>query len=276
MSSQRPVGIIHKNDLGAYLGDWKNTMQTMYSAITRRNPGEAQRYRITRIPTPIESFSFNSGDFSILLRYLDDKLEILEQAQITPNQFPYQSYADARLFLKVFFVFLRIQLDDLSGIIGYFYKANEGIELPKSFDSLQKRAKKGTLPADLCQLLEPTFSWFPKMKDTRDDLVHYFDSMLLSFQQGTGGRNIIGHFNIKGRASYIEGDTRKCVGLLLSEYQKLIDNLLDHFDSKFQEWYGIVQGKSSRSMSIIEGGISLWWAYKYGDYRNETLQVIED
>lgn len=276
MSSQRPVRIIHKNDIGAYLGNWKNAMQVIHSAITRKNPGEAQRYRIVRIPMPIESLSFNSGDFSMLLRYLDGKLEILEQTPlVVGQQIDYQAYADARLFLKVFFIFFRILLDDLSGIIRYFYKTNEGIELPKSFDDLQKKAKKGTLPADLCQLLEPTFSWFPKMKDTRDDLVHHFDSILLSFQQSTGGRNIIGHFNIRGRASHIEEDTRKYVGFLLGEYQKLIDNLLDHFDNKFQEWYGIVQGKSGRSMSIIEGGISLWWAYKYGGYRNETLQVVE-
>jgi hypothetical protein len=277
MSSQRPVRIIHRNDLGAYLGDWKNAMQVMYSAITRRNPGEAQRYRIARIPTPIESFSFNSNDFSILLGYLDDKLEILEQTPLVAGQqIDYQAYADARLFLKVFFIFLRILLDDLAAIIEYFYKKNEGIGLPPSFNDLQENAKKRVLPTDLYQLLEPTFLWFPEMRDTRDDLIHHYDSILLSFKQGTDGKSIIGHFNIKGRASRIEEDTRKHVGLLLSEYQRLIDNLLDHFDTKFREWYGIVQGKSGRSMSIIEGGISLWWAYEYGGYRNETLQVIED
>jgi hypothetical protein len=29
-------------------------------------------------------------------------------------------------------------------------------------------------------------------------------------------------------------------------------------------------------MSITEDGISLWWAYKYANYTNETLQVLEE
>lgn len=276
MDSPRLIRIIHKNDLSAYLGDWKNAMHFAYLTISRKNPSESQRYHVTNIPTPIESFSFNNTDFSILLGYLDDRLGILEQARIAPNQFPYQSYAEARVFLKTFFFFFRILLDDLSGIIGYFYKANGVTELPRSFDDLQKKAIKGTLPDDLQQLLQPTFSWFPKIKDSRDDLVHYFDSILLSFKQGKGGKNVVGHFNIKGRVSYNEEDTRKHIGLLLCEYQKLIDNLLDHFDTKFGEWYGIIQGKSGRTTSILEGnaGIMLWWAYKYGNYRNDNLQVI--
>lgn len=250
-------------------------MQVIYPAIARKNPGEAQRYHITRIPTAIESFFFNGTDFSILLRYLNDKVEILEQTPITREQFPYQAYADARFFVKIFFVFSRALFDDLSGIIGYFYKTNEGIELPKSFDDLLKKCKKGALPDDLSQLFEPTFSWFPKMKNTRDDLVHYFDSILLSFKQGENRKNIVGYFNVRGRDSRDEEDIRKSIGLLLSEYQMFIDNLLDHFDAKFDKWYGMARGESSRTMSIIEDGISLWWAYKYGGYRNETLQVIE-
>ncbi len=251
-------------------------MHIVHLHMARKNPEKAQRYHIVNIPTPIESFSFNNTDFSILLNFLNDKLEILEQARITPNEFPYQSYAEARVFLKSFFIFFRILLDDLSGVIGYFYKNNERIELPKSFNKLLKKAEKGTLPADLRKLLELSFSWFPKIKNTRDDLVHYFDSILLTFQQGIGEKNVVGYFNREGRTHYIEENVRKNIGLLLSEYQKFIDNLLDHFDTKFQEWYGIIQGKSGRTTSIIEGGIGLWWAYKYGDYRNDTLHVIED
>ena len=277
MSSPKLIRIVHKNDLSAYLGDWKNAMYLAYLTISRKNQSESQRYHITRIPTPIESFSFNSTDFSILLGYLDDRLRILEQVKIAPNQFSYQSYAEARVFLKTFFFFFRILLDDLSGIIGYFYKANRVIELPRSFDDLQKKAVKQSLPDDLQQILQPTLLWFSKMKDSRDDLVHHFDSILLSFKQGKGGKNIVGHFNIKGRSSYIEEDTRQHIGLLLCEYQKFIDNLLDHFDTKFGEWYGIIQGESGRTTSILQGsaGITLWWAYRYGNYRNDNLQVIE-
>jgi hypothetical protein len=67
MNPQTQIIITHKNDLPAYLGDWKAQM------------GKSKRCHITRIPKPIESFSFNSDDFSILLRYLDNRLGILEE-----------------------------------------------------------------------------------------------------------------------------------------------------------------------------------------------------
>jgi hypothetical protein len=168
-------------------------MQSMHSVMARRNQDKAQRYLVAKTPTPIESFSFNSADFQILLKYLDDKLVILEETPITPKQFSYQSYADARMFLKTFFIFLRILLDDLSGILEYFYKANERINLPSSFNDLQKKVKQGELP-ELYKLLEPTFLWFPAMRDTRNGLVHLFDSILLSFKQGANEKNIVGHF----------------------------------------------------------------------------------
>ena len=143
-------------------------MNDMYQFIVKNNPEEAQRYYIVRFPTPIESFSFNSNDLSILLRYLHDKLGTLEQSQLTTAQFPYQSYAEARVFLKAFFVFFRILPDDLAAIIKYFYKKNEGTSFTGklSFDKLIKKAEneKSPLPADLCQLLEPTFLWFPERK----------------------------------------------------------------------------------------------------------------
>ena len=106
-------------------------------------------------------------------------------------------------------------------------------------------------------------------------MIHYYDSILISFKEIEGGKNILGHFHIKGRTPYAYEDTRKFLGLVFCEYQKLIDNLLDHFDTKFRGWYGIVQGESSRTDSIIEGyaGIMLWWAYKYGNYRHKDLKV---
>lgn len=271
MISKRPIRIIHKNDLRAYLGDWKNMMNMM----SKMKPEEGQRYRVTRIPTPFEAFSFDSDDLSVLLAYLDNSLTTLEETRL--SQFNDRAYAEARVFLKTCFIIFPILLDDLSGIIGYFYKNNENLELKKSFDKLLQQSKKEGFPEDLFKLLEQTSSWFPEIKDTRDDLIHYYDSILISFKEIEGGKNILGHFHIKGRTPYAYEDTRKFLGLVFCEYQKLIDNLLDHFDTKFREWYGIVQGKSGRTGSIIEGypGFMLWWAYKYGNYRHKDLQVSE-
>jgi hypothetical protein len=250
-------------------------MGILYITIAKRKPKESKRYHIKRIPAPIESFSFNSDDFSTVLGFLDNTLRILEETPLTPSEFPYQAYGEARVFLKAFFIFLRILLDDLSGIIEYFYKTNERLELPNSFDDLLKKADKTKLPEGLSKLLRPRRSWFQELKRTRDDLIHYYDSILISFKQNGKGRNIVGHFNIKGRTLHIHEDTRKYIGSALSKYQGLIDDLLDHFDERFRDWYGIVRGKTSRTTCIIEGGIVLWWAYKYGDYRDQALKIDE-
>ena len=282
MSPQTQITITHKNDLRTYLGDWKTQMGTIYISIEKRDPEESKRYHMTRIPQPIESFSFNSDDFSIVLRYLDNTLRILEETPVTPIEFPYQAYSEARVFLKAFFIFLRILLDDLAGIIEHFYKKNERFYKKKErlgrirgFNDLLKKADMSKGPENLSKLLRPRCSWFQELKKTRDDLVHNYDSILISFKQNGKGRNVVGHFNIKERTPYVHEDTRKYIGLALSEYQRLIDDLLDHFDERFKDWYGIVQGKTSRTTTIIEGGITLWWAYKYGNYRDQTLKVDE-
>ncbi len=277
MSPQTQIIITHKNDLRAYFSDWKTQMGIIYISIEKRDPEESKRYHMTRIPQPIESLSFNSDDFSILLRYLDNTLRILEETPVTPIEFPYQAYAEARVFLKAFFIFLRILLDDLAGIIEHFYKTNERIDLckGKGFKELLKKADKSKQTEDLSKLLRPRRSWFQELKRIRDDLVHHYDSILISFRQNGEGRNVLGHFNIKEQTRYVHEDTRKYIGLALSEYQRLIDDLLDHFDERFKDWYGIVRGKTSRTTIIIEDGTTLWWAYKYGDYRNQALQVDE-
>jgi len=277
MNPQTLNSITHKNDLRTYLSDWKTQMDLLYITIAKRKPEESKRYYMTRIPKTIQSFSFNSGDFSILLRYLDNTLRILEETPVTPSEFPYQAYAEARVFLKAFFIFLRILLDDLSGIMEYFFKTNEGLNLcqGKGFSKLLKEADKGEVPEDLSKLLRERRSWFQELKKTRDVLVHRYDSILISFKKNGEGRNIVGHFNIKEGTPYVHEDTRKYIGLALSEYQRLIDDLLDHFDERFKDWYGIVQDKTSRTTTIIEGDITLWWAYKYGNYRDQTLKIDE-
>ena len=280
MSSPKRIRIVHKNDLSAYLGDWKTSMNVMSDAIGRRvSKEEGERYHITRNPKPFESFSFNSHDLSLLFTYLDDRLGVIEETPITPTQFPYQAYAEAMVFLKACYIFFRILLDDVSGIIEYFYKKNEPtVKAWKSFSDLLGKANKDSLScSELSELLKGANSWFPEMMKRRDDLVHRYETLLISFKQRQDGKNIAGQFSTKGIPTRDYEDIRDYFGFVLCEYHKFIDSLLDHFDNKFQDWYGIVRGKSSRTISIIEGnaGIMLWWAYRYGNYRNEDLQVIE-
>lgn len=277
MTCSRQIRIVHKNDLSAYLGDWKNSMNMISIGISKiKSKEEAQHYRIPRIPKPFESFSFDCNNLSVMLTYLDAKLRILEETPITPGQFNYQAYSEARVFLTASYIFLRILLDDCAGIIGYFYKNNKHLELSRRFGVLLNKANEGKLPKDLSKLLQHTNSWFPEMRRRRVELVHNYDSILISFERGKNGKNILGHFSTKSNASSEYEDIRQYFGFILCEYQRLIDNLLDHFDAKFGHWYGIHQGESSRTTSIIEGGIMLWWAYKYGNYRHKDLQVIEN
>jgi hypothetical protein len=276
----REISVVHKNDLGAYFGDWKNAMHFIYLPLARKNSVEAQRYHITKIPKPIESFSFNSTDLSLILAYLDDKLTVLEETPLTPSQFNYQAYAEARVFLKASYLFFRILLDDIAGIIEYFYKENEPNVyrgLKKGLNALLNKAKNGKLPEDLSKLLEQPIVWFPEMRKRRVDLEHHYESLLISFKQDEDGKNILGHFSTKGHTSRDYEDIRDYFGYLLCEYQAFVDNLLDHFDTKFREWYGIIQDKSGRTASIISGctALPLWWAYKYGNYRHKDLQVSE-
>jgi len=266
MTSQRTISVVHKNDLSAYLGDWKNVM----NIILKAQPPVS-------LPQTLISFSNNTYDFSLMLAYLDDRLTVLEETPLTPNQFNYQAYAEARVFLKVCYIFFRILLDDVSGIIRYFYKNNERVELSKSFNKLLKKAENGELPDDLSKLLERTSAWFPEMRKRRVDLEHQYESLLISFKQDEDGKNILGHFSTKGRTSKEYEDIREYFGFILCEYQRLIDNLLDHFDTKFRDWYGIIQGKAGRNSTIMTGcpAFPLWWAHKYGNYRHKDLQVSE-
>ena len=77
------------------------------------------------MPTPFAFLSNNTYDLSLMFAYLDDKLTVFEETPLTPSQFNYQAYAEARVFLKASYLFFRILLDDVSGIIEYFYKKNE-------------------------------------------------------------------------------------------------------------------------------------------------------
>ena len=269
MTSQRQIRIVHKNDLSAYLGDWKNML-----SIVR--PDKAQYYRHKGIPATFEALHNNTYDLCVVLEHLDSRLQVLEEKPISQPDF--QTYAEARVFLKAFYVFFCILLDNVAGIIEFFYKENQPIRgLKKGFKHLLDRGNQKDFPGDLRRLLEKPSSWFPEVVDTRDDLVHNYDSLLISIEQGEGGKTILGQFNIKGCAHREYVSIREHFGFLLCEYQKLIDNLLDHFDTEFRHWYGIVQGKLGRTVSIMSGCVALplWWAYKYGNYRREDLQVSE-
>jgi hypothetical protein len=77
-----------------------------------------------------------------MLSYLDNNLTILEKTPLAPDTFDYLAYAQARSFLKVCYLLLRILLDDVFGIIKYFYDYNESGVIAKKDESFNDLLKK--------------------------------------------------------------------------------------------------------------------------------------
>jgi hypothetical protein len=261
---------IHKNELSTYLSDLKMyiEMRNKLSKIDKNKP--------QNIPKDFQEISEHTKDLWIVLRYLDSKLKILENNKL-PLSDKFQDLADAAVFLKCTYIFYQILLDTISRIIKYFYRENEGIKLPHSlFMPPDKSNKRKNIPEDFSVILNKIYKWFPLVKDRRDDIVHDCESLLILFEGSKSGINILKHSNItykKGIKSF--GRIREYIGFLLCVYQQLIDDLLDHFDTKFKDWYGIKMVRPGRTQTGRVGDILWWWAVKYGGYENPDLKFIE-
>lgn len=217
----------HKNCLSTYLGDWM-TMIRQFSTIVNHN------YDLSEVPATFISLHDNEYDLCVTLSNLDSRLKILENNPV--SQLDHFAYSEARVFLKAFFVFFHIVLDNVSGIIEFLYKKNEpDVAIPQNFSRLLKRAQNGPLTEDLSQLILQTNTWVPEVTDIRDDLVHFYDSLLISFEKAENGNNILGYFNTKGRTSRGNIEIRAHFGRVLCQYQMFIDDLLDHLDNKFKQ-----------------------------------------
>ena len=258
---------IHKNDLSTYLSGWKRTMEAM-NKISKIGKNKPQP-----IPKEFQAISIQTTDLRIVLRYLDSKLKILENNKLSFSE-KYQDYADAIVFLKATYIFYRILLDTLAEIVRYFYTENEGIKLPHIFkDSFVKRKKWKKFPKDLSVILKKIHIWFPEVKDKRDRLVHCCESFLILIEGNKSGMNILKHTNISyGNKFKVLGRIREYIGFLLCVYQQLVDDLLDHFDTKLNDRYGIMVGRSSTNR---KGDMLWWWAEKYGNYKHSDLKINE-
>ena len=230
------------------------------------------------IPQALVSLVDNTRDLSVMLSYLDVELTILEDTPLLAGQeINYQAYSNARTFLKICYLLVRILFNDVAGVIKYFYDENEpNSGLPLSFNVLLAKAKNKKLPEDLSTLLRQTIVQFPIMRGRRNDLEHYYESLLISFRHDEDGKTIPGHFSTKIHPAKEYGDIRQSFGSILYEFHNLIDNLLDHFDNKFIVWYGFKPPRASKIIAEGYAGIMLWWAYKYGNYKPEDLVVIEN
>ncbi len=274
MTSRRLKIIHHQTDLTYYISEWRSRMNQMSRVLKVQPPVD--------IPQPLISLGDNIRDLSVMLSYLDVQLTILEETPpLAGQQIDYQAYSDARTFLKMCYLLVRILFDDVSGVIKYFYDKNEpnsGVtkSLNKLLNKAKNKDKKGELPEDLCVLLRQSIVHFPEMRGRRSNLVHDYESLLIFFDKNEDGKTILKHFSMKRYTSKEYVAIRQHFGDILCEYQKLIDNILDHFDNKFMDWYRFKPSRASKIIAEGYAGIMLWWAYKYGDYRKNGIVVIED
>lgn len=261
----------HRNVMTTYLSDWQFWVgiaeQSQRSATSIRQP----------TPKTFEALQSHTFDLSVMLRNLGSNLASLE-GLVSPAERFHQAYSDSIVFLKAAYLFLRILLDSLAGAIEYLYKKHEGQNLPQSFHKMLNRQKTGKLPSDLSTILAQANAWFPELARRRDDLVHHYLSFLIIVRPHEDGTTVLDHYEMSSKYPIEDfGDIREYLGSALSGYQRLVDDLLDHFDAKFRDWYGITLTSALRNQTIMHGtsALVLWWAAKYGDYTHTELQIDE-
>ncbi len=263
----------HKNDLSTYLSGWFMCLQMGQIAGLKNT-----RLMLTSKPKPFYAIGSHTYELSLMLSHLDSKMRILESK--SPLELDHKAYSECIVFLKASYVFYRILIDTLAGVIEYFYKKSEKINLPRSFNGLLSKHKNGRLPKELSDVIKDSISWFPDFRARRDDLVHHYESFLILFGKDPQNKTILEHSLMPGKRTPTVNnlrDIREYLGFVLKEYQQLVDGLLDHFDSKFKGWYGIVKGDKSRTETILEGSSAymIWWAAKYGNYQHPDLIIRE-
>jgi len=264
---------IHKNYLSGYLSDWKMKMEMMNKYLKKDE----------KIPKSIlelvDIISIQENDLRILLGYLDSKLRSLEDDKLPFTAEKYQDYADAVVFLKSIDIFFMILLDKIGRIIRYFYKIKNGIKLQNKLFCPSKEGKKYIkTPSELSVILCKAYDWYSIAEDRRNDLVHKCETFLIFINTDKDGITLE-HSAMQYKKEIKRfGEIRAYIGFILCSYQKLIDDLLDLFDSKFNTRYGIVASKESRNsaMMIYDSSNILWWAVKYGEYKHSDLEISND
>jgi len=190
----------------------------------------------------------------------------------------YGAYSEAITFLDAIYLFSRMLLDSAAGIVRHrdFNKSDKGRTLPKSFNDMYKKSLEGKLPTNLNTVFSDCKPWFPQLKDRRDAIVHEYETYLIGIGKNSEGETTAMQFSPLKKTPKIE-DLRLYIGMVMSGYQSFVDRLLDYWDEMFKCWYGIRRSVNSRTRTIFMGRSAniLWWAYQYGGYRNDNMDVSE-
>jgi hypothetical protein len=259
--------IEHKNSLTTYLSNWLMVMNVRARAEGKSSSGLG-------MPQPARSLERHEFSLCVMLELFDDRLTRFEKAlagKILDSD--YGAYAEAVTFLDVIYFLSRMLLDSAAGIVRHLHKWDTGDELPKSFNKMLERSVRGDLPNDLSVVFSGCETWFPQLKDRRDDIVHNYETCFIGFKlRSEGGMTAMQFSSRKGALA--ESELRSYVGTVMAGYQNFVDRLLDYWDGMFVASHGI---SVSRNRTILEGrtGNILGWAYRYGEYRNKDLFIDE-
>ena len=266
--------ISHNNCLQGYLGDWLMAMEVKSRAEGRPSSG-------LRVPQPLQSLMRHELNLCLMLELFDERLTSFERSLNGEKaDCDYGAYSETICFLDAIYFFSRMLLDSAVGIVKHrdLDKSEKGREFPKSFDDMYKKSIKGELPTNLNTVFLECKTWFPQLKARRDAIVHNYETYFIVFGQNSDGEKTAQQFSPRENAHAIDDeDLRSYIGMLMAGYQRFVDGLLDYWDEMFRSWYGIIRSVNSRTPTIFEGRSAniLWWAYKYGGYRNDNMVVSE-
>ena len=262
--------IEHKNCLSAYFSNLRVTL-----TVKARTMGKPLLK--SGIPEPLQSLMRHEYNLCLMLELFDERLKRFEST-INDKRPEFGAYSEAMAFLDSVYLLSRMLLDAAAGVVRHFYKCNEKCELPKSFDDMLKKSAKGKLPENLNEVFSSCDKWFPHLKDRRDDIVHHYETYFIGFEQNSEGKTTTVQFSPRNKTNATRGeDLYSYLGFVMAGYQRFIDVLLDHLDTMILRWYGIVGSINSRQLTILEGRSAniLWWAYRYGGYKHDSLVVDE-
>ncbi len=260
--------IEHKNCLQSYVGQWLESMNIMARAKRRLSSG-------LTVPQSVQSLMRHELNLCLMLELFDEHLTHFERSLNGKKaDCDYDSYFKATAFLDAIYLFSRILLDSAAGVVRHYYNHNnKGQELDHSFNKLYKKAVKGELPNNLNKVFSECETWFPQLKDRRDDIVHHYETHFIGFGKNSEGKTKVMQFSPRTKTQEIE-DLRPYIGMVMAGYQCFVDRLLDYWDEMFISWYSISVFRHSTHLLGRRANI-LWWAYQYGGYRNDNMVISE-
>jgi hypothetical protein len=261
--------ISHKNCLSGYLGEWLQIMNVKACVEGKTSSG-------LTVPQPLQSLMRQEFNLCIMLEIFEERLSRFEMSlNGTKEDCDYGAYPEALCFLDAIYFFSRMLLGSVAGIIKHrdLGKSKKDSEFPKSFNEMYKKSVKGELPNNLNKVFSGCATWFPQLRERRDNIVHNYETNLIGIGKNCKGEKIAQQFSPRKNATGDE-DLRLYIGMVMAGYQCFVDELLEYWDKMFIDMYNVSVFRHSTILFGRSANI-LWWAYKYGGYRNDNMFVSE-